>query len=247
MKSDAGEAVKGAVFESGEGVFAVGLAGKDAPVGEGVCAGAADRAAEEAGESEAGVELGALLVVDVEDVKLAGARGEGAGPRGGETAQDRRAEGIEEEGDAGAGREGEGEGVAAENFRRRETAPGCAPVGKIAACDASESGVELDAENSAERELRGEEHGAAHPGAKIDEGVRVDGREGMAATPANDHGLEDGGSDGVVGGRMAIVAMAGAKMAAGDEAAGAHAVLEVEGMAEKALGDAEAGEKTRAG
>ena len=86
-------------------------------IGEGVCTGAADRAAEEAGESGAAVELAALLVVDVEDVELAGACGEVAGPHGGETAEDRRAEGIEEEGDAGARREGEGESVAADGLR----------------------------------------------------------------------------------------------------------------------------------
>ncbi len=96
--------------------------------------------------------------------------------------------------------------------------------------DVGEGGVELDADDLAEGEFAGDEHGAAFAGADVDEGVAGDGvgRDGLA--PVGDEGAEDAGGDAVVGGDVLVVGVAGDEVAGGDEAAGVDAVDLVEGV-----------------
>ena len=98
-----------------------------------------------------------------------------------ESLEDGGFEGVEEEGDGGGGGEVEGEGVLVEELSGREGwGGGVGVVGgdavvEVALGDVGEGGVELDADDLAEGEFAGNEHGAAFAGAVIDEGVGVDG------------------------------------------------------------------------
>ena len=90
-----------------------------------------------------------------------------------------------------------------------------------------------------------EQQSAAHACAEIDERVGVDGRDGPAAPPAHQNALKDRGRNGVVGRDVAIVPVPGVKMTAGDQSAGTHAKLQVEGMADEPVFHRQTRQKTR--
>ena len=113
---------------------------------------------------------------------------------------------------------------------------------QIAAGNPGEGGMQLNTDDSLERHLGGEEDGTAHAGAHIDEGEVGDWNGRPGALPATDQPLKDGGRDTVVGRGVAIVAMAALEMPTGDEAAGADAVGEIEGVAHETVGDGEPGQ-----
>ena len=96
--------------------------------------------------------------------------------------------------------------------------------------DVGHGGVELDADDLAEGELAGDEHGSAFAGADVDEGVAGEGVGWVGGEPEVDEGAEDAGGDAVVGGDVGVVGVAGDEVAGGDEAAGLDAVDLVEGM-----------------
>ena len=76
-------------------------------------------------------------------------------------------------------------------------------------------GVEFDADDVAEGELAGDEHGAAFAGADVDEGVAGDGVGRGGVAPEVDEGAEDAGGDAVVGGDVLVVGVAGDEVLAG--------------------------------
>ncbi len=190
-----------------------------------------DGAEEETGEGGVAVEDGAALGVDVEDVeggiRLRGELGFDAAEQG---AEDGGFEGVEEEGYGGRGGKVEGEGVLVEEADGSEgRGGGVGVVGgdemvEVALGGGGERGVELDADDFAEGELAGDEHGAAFAGAVVDEGVGVDGVGWRGLAPAGDEGAEDAGGDAVVGGDVLVVGMAGDEVGSGDEAAGVDVV-----------------------
>ena len=226
----------------GGGVFAVGLVVEYGAVGAVVGGRAADLAEVEAAETALALEFALLLVVDVEQVKLAGAVGEGGREMAQQAAHYGRAEGVEEEADAGAGRETKLRGVAQGEAQGGDGAAGFAPLSEVAAGNAGEGGMKLNAEDLTEGLFRGEEHGAPHAGADVDEGELLDGFGGAGALPAGEERGEDRRGYAIVGGGVAIVAMAGLEVAAGDESAGTDAVGFVKRVAEETGGFGEAGE-----
>jgi hypothetical protein len=230
----------GAVFVVGGGVFAIGLIGEDGMVGDGVGAGAGDLSEKEALKAADGFQFPLLLVVDVEEIELTGAIVKLFGDAAEQAAHHGGAKGIEEEENGWGLRKRDVDGVAAANSRGRLNAAGCAPVLEIAAGDARQRWMEFDAGHLAEGHLGGEQDGAAHARADVDEGEVADGGDGFGAPPALDEAMEDRRRYAVVGGGMAVVAMAGFEMATGDEAAGADAIRYVEGMAGEAFGHGEA-------
>lgn len=223
--------------------------GEDAVIGQRVGAGAIDFAEKEANETAGAhlLEFAFLLVVDVEDVELAGAAGACFGGGLEPAAEDGCAEGIEEKGDARAGGERVGDGIGAGDADGGKGAAGFAPHGGIAASARRESRMQLDADDLLERHLRREENGAAHARAYVHKGGVPQGGDGPCALPALKQGGEDGRGDAVVGGGVAVVGVAAAEVTAGDEAAGADAVGQVPGMGEKAVFDGEAGQEAAAG
>ncbi len=143
---------------------------------------------------------------------------------------------MEEEGEGGGAGEVEGEGVLLEEVDGGEPRGGGVggvggePVVEVALRDVGEGGVEFDADDLAEGEFAGDEHGAAFAGADVDEGVVVDGVGWGGLAPVVDEGAEDAGGDAVVGGDVLVVGVAGDEVAGGDEAAGVDAVDLVEGV-----------------
>lgn len=107
--------------------------------------------------------------------------------------------------------------------------------------------MQLNANYAAKWISGGQQHGPAHARAEIDKGVRVDRRERAALAPADDDSLKDGWRDCVVGRHVAVVAVAGAEVAACNEAAGAHAKLQVEGMADQTIFFGQPGQAASAG
>ena len=176
-----------------------------------------------------------LLVVDVQNIQLPRAFGKCPAPCAQKAAQHRRAKGIEEKNNAGSGRERKFQSVAAKHAHGHARATGGTPKGKIPACNARQRGMQLHANDGAKGIIGGEQHGAAHAGAEIDEGVFVDGRERAASAPAHDHALKNRGRDRVVGRYVAVVAMPRAEMTSRNQAAGAHAEFQVEWMADQAI------------
>lgn len=189
-------------------------------IGQSVGAGAIDFAEKEADETAGAhlLEFAFLLVVDVEDVELAGAAGACFGRGLEPAAEDGCAEGIEEKRDARAGGERVGDGVGAGDADGGKGAAGFAPHGGIAASARRESRMQLDADDLLERHLRREENGAAHARAYVHKGGVPQGGDGLCALPALKQGGEDGRGDAVVGGGVAVVGVAAAEVTAGDEA-----------------------------
>jgi hypothetical protein len=95
--------------------------------------------------------------------------------------------------------------------------------------------MQLNADDGAKRIIGSEEHCASHPGAEIDECIRVDGREGLASAPMHEDALKDGGRDRVVSRYVPVVTVARAKVAPRNQAAGAYAKLQVEGVANQSI------------
>jgi len=180
-----------------------------------------------------------LLVVDIQNIQFPRPVGEGAAPCAQKAPQDGRAEGIEEKRETGAGGEREVGGVAAKHAHGRAGTASCAPDRHIFAADARQTGMQFYADDGSEGIRRGQQHGAAHTGAEVHECVCVNGGDGTAAAPANNDVLKDRGRDGVIGRDMAVVTMAGGEMTPGNQSAGAHAKLEIEGMADEAVADRE--------
>ena len=95
--------------------------------------------------------------------------------------------------------------------------------------------MQFNANDCAKRIVGSEEHRTPHAGAEIDESVGVNRREGLASTPMHDDALKDGGRDRVVSRYVPVVTMARAKVASRNQAAGAHAKLQVEGVADQSI------------
>ena len=185
-----------------------------------------------------------LLVVDIDEVKLAGAGGKGGGNSFEEAAHDGGAKGIEEKDEARSRREWVFRRIAAHHARGGACAARGSPVGQVAAGNAGQRGVEFDTDNRAKRHLRGQQQCAAHAGADINEGELVQIGGGLAALPALQQGLKDRGRDAIIGRGVAVVAVAAFEVAACHQPAGAHAVLEVEWVAGEAVGNGQAGEQS---
>lgn len=212
-------------------------------VGNGICCGAADFAEVVAAPGAGGFEDGLLLVVDVEQVELAGELRGSLLPGFEEASENGGAEGVEEEGEDGSWRELELDGVGFDDADEAAIAAGCAPEAGVGAGDGSEMGVEFDADYGFEVEGGSEENGAAHAGSEVDEGGLSEWVGGEGFLPALDEGVEDGGRDAVIGCGVAVVGMAGLEVTAGNEAAGLDSELGVEGVRRVAAFDGEAGKE----
>ncbi len=212
-----------------------------------VFGGHGDGAEEEPGEGGVSVEESVALGVDVEDVEGSGAFGELSFDAAQEGFEDGLFEGVEEEGEAGGGGEVVGEGVLLEQAGGGEARCGWVglvggdPEVEVVLGDVGEGGVELDADDLAERELAGDEHGASFAGSEVEEGVVVDGVGRGGGEPVVDEGTEDAGGDAVVGGDVGVVGVSGDEAPGGDESAGVDAVGGVEGVDGGGLGSEDAG------
>lgn len=111
-----------------------------------------------------------------------------------------------------------------------------APEAQIAPGNLSKSPMQLDADDLAKRHLGGEENGAAHSGADINEGEVGDGCGRSETLPATDQTVKDGRRNTVVGGRVPIVTIAALEVTAGNEPAGAYPVGHIEGVTHEAVG-----------
>ena len=105
--------------------------------------------------------------------------------------------------------------------------------------------MQFDAHDGAKGKRGREQQCAAHACAEIDERIGIDGRDGPAAAPAHQNALKNRRRNGVVGCNVAIVPVAGIQMAAGDQPTGAHAKLQVEGMADQAVFHRQTGQEPR--
>jgi hypothetical protein len=76
------------------------------------------------------------------------------------------------------------------------------PEADVGLGDAGEFRVELDAFDALERELAGEQHGAALAGADVQEDSLFNGLGSGAMQPDVEQAVEDGGRDAVVGGEL---------------------------------------------
>jgi hypothetical protein len=233
----AGEAVEGAEFVAGGTILF--LFGDGGEVGDVVVGRHGDGAHPEALEGWMAVEQGAVLGVGVEEVEGMEVAGAGAGGLGGfhvaeVAAEDGQLEGMEEEGDDGSVGERMGGGVGVGEGERSEGVGGgvLAPEFNVGLGDVGEVGVELDAFGAEKGELGGEQEGAAFAGADVEEDGAFDGSLGIGALePEIEQGVEDAGSDAVVGGELfGLVRCAAGDDGAGDEAGGIGAVEAVEGM-----------------
>ncbi len=112
------QAVNGAEFVAGRAVFL--LLGDGGEVGGVVGGGHGDEAGPEAGEGGVVVEVGVVFGVDVEEVEGLWIVGDGLFYVAEEAAQDRKFEGVEEEGEGGLGGEGMGGGVGVMEDEGRE-------------------------------------------------------------------------------------------------------------------------------
>ncbi len=233
----AGVAVDGALFVAGGTVLF--LLGDGFQVGSVVFGGHLDFAVPEAGEGWVIVEDVSALGVDVEEVESC-LRGAAALGESGFNAlekgfEDRSFEGVEEEGEGRGAGKVEVEGVllieadGGDGVGGGVRGVGGEPEVEVSLGYVGHGGVELDADDLVEGEFAGEEHGSAFAGTDVDEGVAGDGMGGGGA-PAVDEGAEDAGGDGVVGGDVLVVGVAGDEMASGNEATGVGVVDLVEGM-----------------
>ncbi len=160
-------------------------------IGDNVGMGAAHLPLEQAGESGMLFKDVLLFVVDVEQVELTGTAGKVARPKSEDAAQHGRAEGVEKEGEARAGRRNESGRIGADEAHRGLGAAGGAPKLQIAASDARQCGVQLHADDGAEGIFGGEQEGTAHAGAEVNESEFVDVRNGAAAAPSDQDRLEN--------------------------------------------------------
>lgn len=216
-------------------------------VGDGVGAGTGDLAMEQTPKTAMAFELSFLLIIDIENVKLGWAICEVLSDAAEQAAHDRRCERVKEEEQTWALGERKLEGVANVDACGRTHVAEGAPAREIAAGDAHERRMQLNADDLVERHLGSEQDGAAHACPNVDEGEFTDGCGRFGALPTLDESVEDRGCDSVVGRRVAVVAMAALEMAACDEATGADAVGYVKGVASEAVGYGESGKQTALG
>jgi len=127
-----GPAPDGAIFVIRGGVFAVGLIGEDGVVCNRISAGTSNLSKEQATKTNTPFELAFLLVIYVEEIKLAAAIREILGDAYEQTAQDRCAKRIEEKEQTWAIREGKLNRIAAIDLRRRVYSAKCSPMTEIA-------------------------------------------------------------------------------------------------------------------
>jgi len=145
--------------------------------------------------------------VDVEEPELTGVSAQGALQPLQDAAQDGGEEGVVEKEDGGGEWEVYGRGVGVEDAERARLLPGCGERLEVLLGDVGERGIELDAEDVAEREAAAEQERAAFAAAEIDEGEAGEGvgvRRGAVRADGvfgeGEGAIEDGWSDAVVGG-----------------------------------------------
>uniref|UniRef100_E6QHL1 Uncharacterized protein n=1 Tax=mine drainage metagenome TaxID=410659 RepID=E6QHL1_9ZZZZ len=182
------------------------------------------------------------FMVGVEKVEGTGARTEALFDGLEQSFQDGCAKRIEEKGQTRGFGEDEFRGVATLDADGCQGEASRLPEVAIFAGNVSETGMQFDGDDLAKRQASGEQRGASHASAEVDEGVFPERSGTVQRPPAVAQALEDGRGNAVVGGAVAVVGMAGFEMAAVDEAAGFDLVFEVEGVTEIAVLDAEAGE-----
>jgi len=228
----AGEAVDGAELVASRAVLF--LLGDGGQVGDVVCGGHGDAAHPDAGEGGVVVEERVVLGVGVDEVEVGGVGGAGVLDVAEEAAEDGQFERMEEEGERWRGGNGVQRGVGVVELDGSEGVGGgvLRPERDVGFGDVGEGLVELDAFDTEEWVLRGEEAGAAFACADIEEDCLFDGGLGVEfLEPAVEEAGEDAGRDAVVGGEF-FDFDAGALRdgATGDEAGGVGGVGLVEGV-----------------
>ena len=107
--------------------------------------------------------------------------------------------------------------------------------------------MQFNADHLAEGHLRSQKDGAPHAGSQVDKRKVTHGRSGSGSLPTLDQAVKHRRSDAVVGRGVPIVMMAALEMTPRDQAAGAHAIGNVEGMAHESVGNGEAGQTAARG
>jgi len=167
----AGPVPDGAGFFCAPGVFAVGLVVEDGFVGFFVFGREGDEAAPELSPAGIFVEDFDALVVGVEQVEMAGTRGELGFHFAQHGFEDRFSEGIEEVGYGRVFGELEFGDVLAEDFHGAAGEAGGLPGADVFLGDFAEGGVEFYAGDFAEGNTGGDEQASAHAGSDVEEGV----------------------------------------------------------------------------
>jgi len=188
----------GAVLPIGRSVFGFGLVGHDFVVGDGVRVRTRHFANVETPERRGGFKDMLLLIVDVEEVDMAGELGCRLLPGFEEAAHDGGAEGIEEKDDDGSGGQREFDGVGFDDAEDAAFAARGAPKPGVGAGDGGEVRVEFDADDGFEFESGSKQEGAAHAGSQVDECGFDERSCGGSSLPALDQGVKDRRGDAVV-------------------------------------------------
>ncbi len=122
-----------------------------------------------------------LFIVDVEEIEFSGAIREGRRQATNQPAHHGFAKGIEKEHQARAAWNARGDGVRANELRRRLDAGRMRADGEIAASDIDEDGIQLHADDLSERMFRGEQHGATHARADVNESELIERSAGSGS------------------------------------------------------------------
>ncbi len=214
----------------GGSIFAIGLVGHDFVVGDGVGAGATDLAEKEPLESRLAFDHVILLMIHVEEVKLAGSFRKNMGKTREQAAHYGGAEGIEEKKQAWSRGKSRVYTVAADYPHGRARTVCRFPFVDIPAGHLCQERVEFDSDDFAKWVFRRQQHGASHACTHIHEREELDGRHGVGPLPSHEECLKHRWSDAEVCGRMAVVGVAGFEIASGDKAAGFDVVFRIEGV-----------------
>lgn len=193
-----------------------------------ISAGTSNLSKEQATKTNTPFELAFLLVIYVEEIKLAAAIREILGDAYEQTAQDRCAKRIEEEEQTWASRQGKLNCIAAIDLRWRVYPAQCSPTTEIATSNANKRRMDLHPHNSMKGHFGGEQDGASHARADVDEGKAANRRDWFRSPPSIEECTKNRGSDAVVGRGMAIVRMSTLQMPAGDKSARANAIRDIE-------------------
>ena len=156
----------------------------------------------EATEGSVVIEQRAVLGVGVEQVERVRASGEAAFDVLEEAAQDGPFKGMEEKGDGGClgQRVQRGVGEVQGERSQRVGLDIMPPEFNIGMSDGNERWVKLDAFHAQERNLRGQQHGAALAGADVEKDGLLDGLRRSLIDPDIEQAAQDTWSDAIVGG-----------------------------------------------
>jgi len=234
-----------AIFPARRRIFRARLTFQNCTIGNGIGVRSPDLSFEEPRKSTRALQNAFLLIVHIQNVERLRGFCQALTPCAQEPAKYWSGKRIEEKGHAGPRGQRELDGIAAKHSHGGDGAACSTPLGHIPAADARQRRMGFDTDYGAKGIHGSKQHGAAHAGTKIHKRIFVEVGEWLAAPPTNEDALKDRRSDCIVGRYVAIVTATGAKMAAGNQTAGANSEFKVEGMPDKAIFDSEPLQKSR--